>query len=692
MSLSRRSIISLALLTAPLITARAQKAEIKREYLDTTCAPCKDFYTFANGGWQTKAQIPESRSSTGAGSEAFDRATAVLKEILVKAAAAATLPATDPTTRKLGVFYASCMDSTRADKDGIAPIKGELDFIDKIQSKTDLPRALAHLHLKSVDAAFGTISSFASGKPRVWAYADMKNSTRNILWLAQGGMGLPEPGYYTRDDSASRALRTGYRDHVSRMLVLSGTAAAQAAKDAEAILAMETRLAKVSLSTEELSEPTKFYGPTTPKALGALSPSFNWSEYFKGLGIDAQLTADARLSAAPSAYFKALGTEVDQTPIPAWRAYLRWRLMSSVARTLGKPGEAEAFKFAALLSGVTKPAPRSEACTGGADALMGMAIGKIYIAQAFPPAAKKRIEALVADLRAVLRDRIAKNDWMGPATKKAALAKVDTLRVEVGYPATWVDYSGVELAADKPFVENLWALRTFNDRLALAKLTRPVDRGEWEMSPATVNAYENPQFNSLFFPAAILQPPFFSMDADDAVNYGATGMVIGHELTHFFDDQGRQFDERGNLRDWWLPEDAKRYQERADIVVKQYDSYIAIDTLHLKGKQTLDENIADIGGITIAYFAFQRALAAHPTTKKLFGYTPVQQFFIGTAQSWRQKLRPEAARQRVFTDGHSLDYWRVNGPFSSIPEFGAAFSCKNGDAMVRPPETRARLW
>ena len=687
----RRFLIYFMALVTPICLAGAQRAEVKREYMDTTCAPCKDFYTFSNGGWQKAAQILESRSSTGAGLEAADRANKVLQDILTKAAIAAPTTS-DPTTRKLGVFFASCMDSARADKDGLAPIKAEIAYIDQIKSKADLPRALARLHARWVDAAFGTIASFASGRARVWAYADMKNSTKNILWLAQGGMGLPEPGYYTREDSASRTLRDGYREHIARMLVLSGTPARQAATDAQAIVAMETRLAKVSLSPEEQSEPTKFYAAMTPATLGALTPSFNWGEYFTGIGIAAQMTPDARLSAAPAAYFKEFGREVDETPIALWRAYLRWRLMSSVAPALGKASETESFRLTALLTGVTKPTPRSEYCTTGTDALMGMAIGKIYVAQAFPPAAKKRVESLVADLRAVLRDRISRNDWMGPATKKAALAKVDTLRVEVGYPATWVDYGGVQLAPDKPFVENLWALRAFNDGLQFAKLSRPVDRGEWEMSPATVNAYENPQFNALFFPAAILQPPFFSTDADDAVNYGATGMVIGHELTHFFDDQGRQFDDRGNLRDWWLPEDAKRYQERAEIVVKQYDAYVAIDSLHLKGKQTLNENIADIGGLTIAYFAYQRALAAHPTTKRLFGYTPVQQFFIGTAQSWRQKLRPQETRRRVFTDGHSLDYWRVNGPFSSIAEFAAAFGCKAGDPMVRPPKARARLW
>ncbi len=687
MRLSR--VLLLLATAAPL--ALAQRAEVTRAYMDTTCAPCKDFYTFSNGGWQAKAEILASRSSAGAGWEAYDKANAVLKDILSKAAAG-WRSSKDVTTQRLGAFYTSCMDSTRADKDGLAPIKAELDGIDRIQSKADLPRAIGHLHLKGVDAAFGTISSFASGKPRVWAYADMKSSTKNILWLAQGGMGLPEPGYYTREDSASRTLRASYREHIARMLALGGTSASQAATDAQAILALETRLARASLTPEEQSEPTKFYAPTTVTALGALTPGFDWGVYLKELGIDGQVTAASRISAAPSKYFAALGKEVASTPVPVWRAYFRWRLLSSVAPVLGDRAADEAFKLATLLSGVTKRRPRSETCTSNADALMGMAIGRVYVERAFPPAAKKRIESLVADLRAVLRDRIQKNDWMGAATKRAALAKVDTLRVEVGYPATWVDYGAVPVSTDKPFVENVWALGAFNDRREFAKLSRPVDRGEWEMSPSTVNAYENPQFNALYFPAAILQPPYFGLDGDDAVNYGATGMVIGHELTHFFDDQGRQFDDRGNLRDWWVPEDAKRYQDRAAVVVKQYDGYLAIDTLHLRGKQTLNENIADIGGITIAFFAFQRYLAAHPAAKNAPGYTPVQQFFIGAAQGWRSKMRPESARNRVFTDGHSLDYWRVNGPFSSIPEFASAFACKPGDAMVRRPEERARLW
>jgi putative endopeptidase len=683
--------LPLALLMAAAASLPAQRAEIKREYMDTTCAPCRDFFTFANGAWMNSAVIPASRRSIGGGAEAADRAGAVLKDILA-AAAASYRTSTDGTTKRLGAFYASCMDSTRADREGLAPIRPELDRIDKIQSRADLARAMARLQLKWVDAAFGTMPSFASLQVRVWAYADMKDSKKNILWLYQGGMGLPERGYYTREDSSSRVLRAGYRDHIARMLVLGGSTAAQAATDAAAILAIETKLAEASLKPEETGEPALIYEPTTARKLAALAPAIDWNSYFTELGVPEVMANDAKLTASPSKFFRRLSEQLTEVPLPVWRTYLRWQLLRSVAPYLGAATAAESFRLDGLLAGTTEPPPRSSRCTTQADALMGMAIGKIYVERTFPPAAKKRVEELVANLRAVLRDRIAKNDWMGEATKKEALKKVNVVRVEVGYPSTWVDYGPAPISVDKPFVENLLALRTFEDRRHIAKLKRPVDRTEWEMSPATVNAYENPQFNALFFPAAILSPPRFGLDADDAINYGALGMVIGHELTHFFDDQGRQFDALGNLRDWWVPDDAKRYQERADIVRRQYDSYVAIDTLHLNGKLTLNENIADIGGITIAWYAFQRALAARPQSEKVLGYTPAQQFWLGTAQAWRWKARPQEMMRRVFTDGHSLAYWRINGPFSSVPEFAEAFACKPGDAMLRAAEVRARLW
>jgi putative endopeptidase len=668
----------------------AQRPEIRREYQDTTVRACTDFYSFANGGWSRVASIPETERRVGTIGDAANHADSVLNGILSDAAARYRT-SSDPTTQRLGAFYASCMDSARANREDLAPIRAELDRIDHIASRADLSRELAHLQLRWVDAAFGTMPSFASLGVRVWAYADMKNSTKNILWLYQGGVGLPEPSYYSRLDSASRAIRAGYQNHVARMLALAGTSEPQAKTDAATVLAIETKLAEEFLTTEESSVPTKVYEPTTVDKLAAMVPAIDWPTYFAELGVP-RLAGNTTLSVSPSKFFRRLNEQLMQRPLADWRTYLRWQLLHSVGPDLGSAAEAESFRLATLISGVTKPPPRAKRCTREADALMGMAIGKMYVERAFSPAAKKRIEQLVANLRAVLHDRIAANDWMGAATKAEALKKVDVLRVEVGYPQTWVDYAPVPVSADKPFVENVMLLRKFEDQRHLAKLDRPVDRGEWEMSPATVNAYENPQFNSLFFPAAMLQAPWFSVDADDAMNYGGTGWVIGHELTHFFDDQGRQFDANGNLRDWWLPEDAKRYQDRSQVVRRQYDSYVAIDTLHVIGSQTLNENTADIGGLTIAYYAFQRALASQPQTSSVAGYSPDQEFFLNGAQSYRFKGRPEMMRLMVVRDGHSPPYWRVNGSVSSLPEFAAAFSCKEGDSMARPPEARARLW
>jgi putative endopeptidase len=674
----------------PSCGLNAQRPEIHREYQDTTVRACTDFYSFANGGWSRSAIIPETERWIGADDDATNSANAILNGILSDAAARYRT-SSDATTQRLGAFYASCMDSARANREALVPIRAELDRIDHIASRADLSRELAHLQLRWVDAAFGTLPSFASLQVRVWAYADMKNSSRNILWLYQGGTGLPEPGYYSRPDSASQAVRAGYVDHIARMLVLAGTPMPQARTDAATVLAFETKLAEASLTVDESSVPTKVYEPTTVDKFAAMVPAIDWPAYFAELGVP-RLAGNTTLSVSPSKFFRRLNEQLTQRPLADWRTYLRWQLLHSVGPDLGSAAEAESFRLTTLLSGTPKAPPRAKRCTQEANALMGMAIGKMYVERAFSPAAKKRIEELVANLRSVLRDRIAANDWMGAATKAEALKKVDVLRVEVGYPQTWVDYAPVPVSTDKPFVENVMLLRRFEDQRHLAKLNRPVDRGEWEMSPATVNAYESPQFNALFFPAAILQPPWFSLDADDAMNYGGVGWVIGHELTHFFDDQGRQFDANGNLRDWWLPEDAKRYQDRAQVVRRQYDSYVAIDTLHVIGSQTLNENTADIGGLTIAYYAFQRALASQPQTSSVAGYSHDQEFFLNGAQSWRFKARPELMRLIVVRDGHSPPYWRVNGSVSSVPEFAAAFSCKEGESMARPPEARARLW
>jgi putative endopeptidase len=667
-----------------------QRPTIHREYEDTTVRACTDFYSFANGGWLRNAVIPESEQGVSGFSESSDSADKVLNDIL-KTAAVTYRTSSDRTTQRLGAFYASCMDTARATREGLAPIRDELARIDRIASRADLSRELAHLQVRWVDAAFGTMPSFASLQVRVWAYADMKNSKKNILWLFQGGIGLPEGSYYTATDSASKALRVQYQDHIERTLALAGESQARARSDAATILSIETRLGETFLSSEQRSVPTLVYEPTTIDKLARMVPAIDWPVYFAELGLP-RLADSTTLSVSPSRFFRRLNEQLTQRPLSDWRAYLRWQLLNSVGSTLGGAAQAEDFRFRSLFTGITQRPARDKFCTSSADALMGMAIGKLYVQRTFPPAAKSRIEQLVQDLKGVLRQRLATNDWMGDATKKEALQKVDSLRVEVGYPDQSVDYSAVPVSADKPFVQNVMLLRKFEDERHLAKLNKPVDRDEWEMSPATVNAYNNPQFNSLFFPAAILQPPFFSANADDALNYGAIGWVIGHELTHFFDDQGRQFDANGNLRDWWTPEDAKRYQERAQVVRRQYDSYVVIDTTHLNGSQTLNENTADIGGLAIAYHAYHRALAAHPTEPRTDGLTPDQAFFLAGAQAWRSKMRPQFVRLLLSSDNHSPPRWRANGPMSSSPEFAAAFACKEGDAMVRTLESRSRLW
>ncbi|MBA3645624.1 MAG: M13 family metallopeptidase [Gemmatimonadaceae bacterium] len=671
--------------------APAQRAEVNPAYMDTKYPACTDFYSYANGTWQQNVVISPRQRSVGASQESSDRAGIVLNDIL-KNAAASYRSTRDVATRKLGTFYTSCMDSARADRDGIAPIRPQLDLIDRVATPKDLSRALGKLHLLWVDAGFGTITSFASGQGRVWAYADMKNAARNILWISQGGMGLPEPGYYTRRDSASAALRIAYRDHIARTLNIGGSSTADAERDAADIIDIETKLAEASLKPVEQFEPAMIYQPTTVGALAKLAPAIDWPVYFREIGIAGEMKPGTTISASPGKFFRALSDQISERPIPTWRAYLRWQLLRATSAYLGATASSEDFKLVTLLTGTTQPPSRAGWCTSQADALMGMAIGEIYVKKAFPAAAKKRVEELVANVRAVLRQRVEQNDWMTPATKTEALRKVDVVRVEVGYPASWVSYATVPLSTSRAFVDNVLSIRTFLDRRHLSKLRIPVDRGEWEMSPATVNAYENPQFNALFFPAAILQAPRFSLDADDAVNYGALGRVIGHELTHFFDDQGRQFDARGNLRDWWTAEDARRYQERADVVRRQYDAYVAIDTLHVNGRLTLNENIADIGGLTIAYNAFQRAMAGKPLAADANGSTPNQEFFLGMAQSIRFKTRPQEVRRRVFVDGHAPPYWRTNGPVSALSEFAAAFSCHAGDPMVGREALKGRLW
>ena len=430
----------------------------------------------------------------------------------------------------------------------------------------------------------------------------------------------------------------------------------------------------------------------TVRELQALAPAIDWGGFFTAVGVPALAPGDAALDVSQPAFIRLVGARLADLPLDEWRLYLRWQLANAAAPTLSRAFFDEDFQFQRVLRGVQEPLPRWKRCAAATDDAMGEALGKAYVAGEFSAGAKAHVLEIVNNLQAALADRIQRLDWMSDSTKVQALGKLGTVLKKIGYPDTWRDYSALEARGSWPYGENVLRAREFEQQRQLAKVGHPVDRTEWGMTPPTVNAYYNPSFNEIVFPAGILQPPYFDPAVDDAVNYGAIGAVIGHEMTHGFDDQGRQFDAQGNLRDWWTATDARRFTERAQRVVAQFAGYVAVDTFHINGQLTLGENIADQGGLTIAYHAFEKSLEGKPRPPDIDGFTPEQRFFLGFAQGWRNLTRPQALRLRTLTDPHSPPRWRVNGSVSNLTEFARAFGCKAGDGMVRPDSVRAEVW
>jgi putative endopeptidase len=643
--------------------------------LDTVCLPCRDFFLYANGGWLARATIPAAYPAWGSFDELRDRNEAVLHRLL-DAAAAETSASAESATRKLGLFYATCMDSARADADGARPLEAELDRIERVASRADLVAEIARLHRAAVPVLFG-----------LRADQDAKHSTQIIAIVSQGGLGLPDRDYYTRTDTASERLRQEYVEHQARLLGLLGEPVATAREDSRAVLTIETALARASMTRVELRDPNATYHKMTVGELDALAPVFAWGEYFRGA---ASATIDT-LNVAQPRFFQEVNRLLVDVPLPEWRAYLRVRLVSASAPWLGARFAAENFRFRQTLVGVKEQLPRWKRCLARADGSLGDALGRAYVAETFSPEAKARALAMVEQLKAVLRDRLTSLEWMSGATRRQALAKLDAFETKIGYPDVWRDYSALVIERG-PFLVNLRRAAEFEHARRMAMIGGPVDRTEWQMTPPTVNAYYTPTMNEIVFPAGILQPPFFDPDADDAVNYGGMGAVIGHEMTHGFDDRGRQYDADGNLRDWWTPEDGQRFQARARLVERQFAGYIAVDSIHVNGKLTLGENIADLGGVKIAYAALEHSLAGKRVPPKIAGFTAEQRFFLAWARIWRGKRRPEYARLLATTDSHSPGPWRANGPLADIPEFARAFGCRSGDPMVQPDSVRAQIW
>jgi len=638
--------------------------------MDTTVSPCADFFRYANGKWYDTAQLPAAYTTIGSARELLDRNTDVLYQVL-EGARTRVATEKDATLKKLGEFYATCMDSDRAFREGANPIQPELNRIAAIKDRVELGKYLASL------VPMGAALPFV-----VAGEADLKNSSMNIAHLFQGGLGLPERDYYSRTDSNSVALRNDYVAHIARMFELVGTAPTQAAKDAQSILDFETVLAKASMDRVTMRDPNAIYHKMTVADLAKLAPGFDWARYFNDAGLASIGKPQASLNVGTPDFMKEAAHQIETAPLDTWKTYLRWHLLRRTAPYLGTTFFEESFSFTSKLTGQKAPLPRWKRCSAEADNAMGEALGQAYVASQFTPAAKARALEMVNNLQITLQERIQKLDWMGDSTKTRALEKLNVVLKKIGYPDQWRDYSALVVNPTDPFVINARNARRFEANRELTRIGKPVDRTEWGMTPPTVNAYYNPLVNEIVFPAGIMQPPNFDPRADDAYNYGGMGMVIGHEMTHGFDDQGRKFDAKGNLTEWWTADDAKRFKERADKIAAQYDGYVAVDTLHVNGKLTLGENIADLGGLTIAYWAYERSLQGKPRTL-VDGLTPEQRFFMGFGQAWRRKIRPETERLRTLTDPHSPARWRVNGPLSNFPEFAKAWGCKGGDFEVR---------
>jgi putative endopeptidase len=640
--------------------------------LDTTCKPCDNFYQFAMGGWLKDNPIPAEYATWGTFTQLRDKNLTAMRTILE--AAAKSNAAVGSNEQKIGDFYASCMDTSAIEAAGLKPIAGELATIDAINDRKSLDAAIVRLQREGASLLF----RFSSAQ-------DIKDSTRVIAAASQGGLGMPDRDYYFRDDDKSKQLRADYERHVAKMFELAGDPPDQAASEAKTVVTIETGLAKASRTRVELRDPEKNYNLMPLAEMKTLTPDWSWETYLHAIGAPPVEQVNVR----QPEFFKEMNQELASVSLPDWKIYLRWHVIHDSAPALPDRFVQENFDFYdRKLSGTKEILPRWKRCVQSTDQSLGEALGQVYVDKYFPPAAKARAKEMVNNLIAALRDDIPTLSWMGPETKKEALAKLEAFNVKIGYTDKWRDYS--KLSIDRgSYAANARRGIEFEYARQLAKIGKPVDRTEWGMTPPTVNAYYNSTMNEIVFPAGILQPPFYDPNADDAVNYGGIGAVIGHEISHGFDDQGSKFDGKGNLHEWWTPDDRKNFTDRADCVVNQFNGYEVEPGLHQNGKLVLGESIGDLGGVAIAYAAYEKSIEGK-SPKDIDGFTPEQRFFLGWAQVWGTNQRAEAARLQTNTDPHPLARFRGNGPLSNLEAFAKAFGCKKGDAMVR--EQLCKIW
>jgi putative endopeptidase len=644
--------------------------------VDKSVDPCGNFYRYSCNGWFKRNPLPADQASYGRFTELYELNRLHLKQILETASISTATRSADE--QKIGDEYSSCMDTGAINSRGITPLQPELDRIEALNSPAELPALLAHLHSLGVNAFFSLGSS-----------QDYADANSVISFYGAGGLGLPERDYYTRTDAKSKEQREQYVAHVRKIFILAGETEAQAAKDANTVMAIETRLAKASLTITEQRDPQNLNHPTDVAAFSAVLTYFSLNQYVTA----AHAPAAGKLNDLEPRFFAEFNTLVADTPMAEIRTYLRWHLLHTYAGTsLPESFDQETWNFYShTLNGAEKQQARWKRCTSRIDGELGEALGQVYVAKYFPPAAKQHALEMTLAIEQAMDKDLNQLDWMSPATKVKAKEKLHAVMNKIGYPDKWRDYSKLEIIRGDA-LGNQMRVNAFDVARDLAKIGKPVDKGEWMMTPPTVNAYYEPQQNNVNFPAGYFQPPFFSDKEDDAANYGDMGSTVGHELTHGFDDEGRQFDKDGNLADWWTKEDGDKFNARAECEVKQYDAIEAVPGVHLNGKLTLGENLADLGGLWLAWVAWlDRAETAHIDMKAATdGYTPDQRFWIAYAQQWCTQTRPEQLRTQAQTDPHAPDEYRTNTVLEDLPEFAKSFSCKKTAPMVAP--TPCRVW
>ena len=668
-------LLSLAGLFKPKPAASAPLASgLSVAEFDGSVRPQDDLNAYVNGKWLATTDIPADKSSYGAFDRLYDDAQSQLKSLIEEAVSGADGKGS-AHTHKVAAFYQSFMDEASLEAKGLTPLTAELSRIDAIKSKSELFELFAHLQRIEVTVPFAS-----------FVHLDNKDSTRDLYDISQDGLGLPDRDYYLSDEATLTKIRAQYVSHIAQMLALAGDERAK--RDAKQIVALETALAKVQWTKVENRDPVKLYNLIKTEDLSKVAPQLDWQAYLGAAGLQGKVTA---INMSQPSYFKGLSALVRSTPLPVWKRYVRWQVLSAYAPYLSKAFVDSHFAFyGTTLQGVPENRIRWKRGVSLVDRMMGEALGEAYVARYFPPESKQRVDALVKNLLDAYRLDIDTLDWMGAETKREAHAKLAAITTKIGYPDHWRDYSALEVKADD-LVGNVMRGAEFEAKRNLAKIGSPVDRSEWGMYPQTVNAYYNPELNEIVFPAAILQAPFFNAAADDAVNYGGIGSVIGHEISHGFDDQGAQYDGVGNLRDWWTQADHESFAAKSKALVDQYNVFEPVKGFHLNGELTLGENIADNSGLAIAFKAYQLSLQGH-SAPTLDGFSGEQRFYLGFAQVWRDKARDQFMIELIKADPHSMPSCRVLGTVANQPGFFEAFAIKAGDRMYRAPADRVLMW